>query len=144
MRDYQVWLEDTLIGTTRLEGADPPMGGVFGEIQPIIEHLTYGFIKTFYASRQIGFDDSPDIKLIATRATDKLRVVTPDGITIESLGNQIVMLDGEGCEVFLEGVGYPFYAEEFAHHCADYDNLYKDWYRGTVDIWGKTYFLKKI
>ena len=100
MREYQVWLEDTLIGTTHLEGADPPMGGVFGRIIPLIEGLEYDYIKQFYASRHIGFDDFPDIKLITTRSTNKLRVVTPDGITIESLGNQIAVMEGD-CQLHL-------------------------------------------
>jgi hypothetical protein len=147
MRIYQIWLADTLIGTTLLEKADPPMGCAFGRIMPLIEGFGYDYIKQFYASRNIGIDDYPEDKVIFTRATELLRVITPEGKVIESLGNQIYGMDSDEFEVSLEGVGYPFYAEEFPKHCADYENLYADWeknrYRGTVSFWGKTYFLKR-
>ena len=148
MHEYQVWLAETLIGTTRLESADPPMGCVSGRIIPIIKDFGYDYVKQFYASRHIGFDDYPDVQLLATRATAFLKVITPEGKTIESLGNQICGMGNDEFEVCLEGVGYPFYAEEFPKHCAAYERFYADWeknrYRGTVEIWGKTYFLKKI
>ena len=148
MHEYQVWLEDTLIGTTFLEKADPPMGSVYGRIMPIIKDFGYDYVKQFYASRQIGFDDFPDVQLITTRTTGFLKVITPEGKTIESLGNQICAVGNDEFEVSLEGVGYPFYAEEFPKHCADYERFYTDWeknrYRGTVNIWSKTYFLKNI
>jgi hypothetical protein len=147
MRIYQIWLADTLIGTTLLEKGDPPMGGVFGRIMPIIEDFGYDYIKQFYSSRNIGIDDYPEDKVIFTRATELLRVITPEGKVIESLGNQIYGMDSDEFEVCLEGVGYPFYAEEFPKQCADYENFYADWeknrYRGTVSFWGKTYFLKR-
>jgi hypothetical protein len=148
MRIYQIWLADTLIGTTLLEKADPPMGCVFGLIVPIIDDFGYDYVKQFYSTRCIGFDDYAEEKIISTRTTELLRVITPEGKVIESLGNQVSGMDSDCFEVVLEGVGYPFYEEEFPKHCADYENLYADWeknrYRGTVSFWGKTYFLKNI
>jgi hypothetical protein len=131
MRIYQIWLADTLIGTTLLEKGDPPMGGVHGRIVPIIEGFGYDYVKQFYASRNIGFDDYPDDKVISTRATELLRVITPEGKVIESLGNQIGGMDGDAFDIFLEGVGYPFHAEEFPKHCADYEFFLKKQIEGT-------------
>ena len=125
MRNYQIWLADTLIGTTLLEKADPPMGSVFGRIRPMIEGFGYEYVKQSYSSRHIGFDDYPEDKAISTRETKLLRVVTPEGKVIESLGNQIIGMDSDVFDVHLEGVGYPFYAEEFPKHCTDYEDFLK-------------------
>jgi hypothetical protein len=148
MRIYQIWLADTLIGTTLLEKGDPSMGCVLGRIIPIIEGFGYDYVKQFYASRHIGFDDHPEVNAIFTRDTEFLKIITPEGKAIKSIGNQIIGMDNHEFEVSLEGVTYPPFQEEFPKHYADYENSYADWeknrYRGTVSIWGKTYFLKSI
>ena len=145
MREYQIWLADTLIGTTLLEKADPPMGCVHGLIMPLIDGFGYDYIKQFYASRHIGFDDYPEDKVISTRATELLTVITPEGKVIESLGNQIGGMDNDAFDIFLEGVIYPPFEEEFPKHCANYWNYYADLkknrYKGTVNIFGKISFL---
>jgi hypothetical protein len=124
MRIYQIWLADTLIGTTLLEKADPPMGCVHGLILPIVEGFGYDFIKRTYATHQIGFAfDYPEDKVIVTFKNDLLTVVTPEGKVIESLGNQIGGMEEEGFNIRIEGVSYPFYAEEFPKQCADYDDF---------------------
>jgi hypothetical protein len=126
MRIYQIWLADTLIGTTLLEKADPPMGCVIGQIVPIISDFGYDYIKRMYVSQNIGLAyDYPDNKLLATRATKLLSVITPDGMVIKCLGNQITGMDRDRFEIALEGVPYPFYGVEFPKHCADYVNLLK-------------------
>jgi hypothetical protein len=126
MRIYQIWLADTLIGTTLLEKADPPMGCVIGQIVPIINDFGYDFIKRTYVAHQIGFAfDYPEDKVIVTFKNDLLSVVTPEGKVMESLGNQIGGMEDEGFNIRIEGVPYPFYAEEFPKHCADYEDFLK-------------------
>jgi hypothetical protein len=118
---YQIWLDNQLIGTSFLEFGDPPMGCVHGKIMPLVGGFGYDFIKDFYSKNLIDLAyDYPEDKIISTTATKKLRVLNPKGIEIESLGNQIYGMDGDCFEVSLEGVGYPFYEEEFPHHYAAY------------------------
>jgi hypothetical protein len=124
MRIYQIWLADTLIGTTLLEKADPPMGVVIGQIVPIISDFGYEYIKRIYLLHNVELAyDYPENKLVATRATKLLRVLTPEGLAIKCLGNQITGMDSDRFEIALEGIPYPFYGVEFPKHCADYEDF---------------------
>jgi hypothetical protein len=126
MRIYQIWLADTLIGTTILEKADPPMGVVFGQIVPVINDFGYDCIKQMCKIRNIELAyDVPDNKLLATYSTKLLSVLTPEGMMIKCLNNQITGMDSDRFEIVLVGVPYPFYAVEFSKHCADYADSHK-------------------
>lgn len=65
---YEIRINDVVIGTTKLEGGDPPMGFVFGSVTPT-EHYEFlsGVVKTglYEQSRDveikcesISFEDS--------------------------------------------------------------------------------------
>jgi hypothetical protein len=54
---YNILLDNKLIGTTKLEKADAPMGVVLGEISFIGIDDPYNFFKSYCTKNNIGFDD---------------------------------------------------------------------------------------
>jgi hypothetical protein len=126
MREYQIWFADTLIGTTFLEGAEPSMATVFGKIMPIIDNFGYDYIKKMCLSNGIWatYDyQYQDTKRIDSGSIEQLSVVTPEGKVIKDLS--IEGTEGEDFYIILEGVMYPFYAEEFPQQCADHAKFFE-------------------
>ncbi|MGB0930206.1 MAG: hypothetical protein ACPGVB_05490 [Chitinophagales bacterium] len=119
---YAIELEGEMIGKTKLEKADPPMGVVFGKIIDLNEKVNYEFIKSYCNKNEIKLgDDYPEDKFIATGSTiEELKVISPRGIEIKGAGHQISGMDSEGFEIEIIGIASPFYEEEFPHHVKDY------------------------
>ncbi len=115
-RVYNILLEDKLIGITALEKADAPMGVVSGQIRFIDIQKPYDFIKSYCKKNKIEFEDYPANKLISTRTIPALRVFNDKGQEIKGNGNQISGMDSDSYELTIEGIPYPFYAEEFPTH----------------------------
>ena len=121
---YNILLDDKLIGTTAFEKADAPMGIVFGQIKFLDIELSYDFIKTYCKTNKIDFDDYPEDKFISTRTIPTLKITNDKGKEISGLGNQISGMDSDSFELTIEGIPYPFYADEFPHHVkADEDRF---------------------
>jgi hypothetical protein len=126
MREYKIWFADTLIGTTFLEGAEPSIAAVFGKIMPVIDGFGYDYIKKMCSSSGIlaTYDyQYQDTKSIDSGSMEQLSVVTLEGKVIKGLS--IEGTEGEGFVIVLEGVMYPFYAEEFPQQCADHAKFFE-------------------
>jgi len=124
---YDIFLNDNKIGTTELEKADVPMGGVFGRINFINISSGYDFFKAYCVANHIELiTDYPEDRLIFTRTINNLVVKNEQGIEIRGIGNQISGIDSDEFEISLEGVPYPFYEEEFPHHVKAYDNQFNN------------------
>jgi hypothetical protein len=121
-RVYNILLDDKLIGTTKFEHGDAPMGVVFGQINFIDILKPYDFIKSYCKTHKIDFDDDPGDKLISTRTIPNLKVTNDRGQEIKGLGNQISGMDSESFELTIEQIPYPFYGDEFPDHVKDYEN----------------------
>ena len=120
---YNIFLEETLIGTTLLEKADAPMGVVFGEIEFAIDGVNYDFIKEYCTDNNIELGaDYPEDKLISTYDIPLLRVVSNTDIEIKGESTYINGMDSDSYEITVEGVPYPFYKEQFPHHVEQYKN----------------------
>lgn len=116
-KEYTIFLSNKKLGTTRLEKADAQMGVVFGVITFTELNIGYDFIKEYCKSNGIEIATHyPKDKLISTRTIEELTVKSHLGIEIKGIGNQISGMDGEGFEIILEGIPYPFYEEEFPYH----------------------------
>lgn len=116
-KQYQIFLDNKLIGSTAFEKADASMGVVFGNIifEPLV--LGYDFFKTYCLSNGIRITaDYPDLKLISTASIPNLKVINPNGIELKSEGNQICGMQNDEFEITLEGIPYPFFKQEFPHH----------------------------
>jgi hypothetical protein len=123
---YKIVLGDQVIGMTNLEKSDASMGVVFGEIISSEVIVDYDFIKSYCQKNDIELtNDYPMDRLISTRTINSLKVISPEGIEIKGLGNQISAMDGEPFEVIIEGIAYPFYGEEFPHHVKEYEENLK-------------------
>ena len=103
---YNILLDHKLIGTTKLEKADPPMGIVFGEIKFSDILAPYIFIKSYCKDHNIKFDDSPQDKLILTRTIPLLKVLDDTGKEIKGVGNQISGMDSDTYELIIEGIPF--------------------------------------
>lgn len=126
MKNYSIYLNGDLIGTTRLEKADPPMGVVFGIISFIDSNIGYNFFKEYCKSNGIQLaNDYPEDKLISTRTIKNLSVKNDLGIEIKGMGNQISGMDNDEFEISIEGIPYPIYEEEFPHHVKEHNDMFK-------------------
>ena len=117
MKAYQILLDKTLIGTTLLEKADPPMGVVFGIINFAFKESPYDCVRN-----NIESANYPEDKIISTRIIPDLVVLDETGKEIKSDGCYIEGMDKEGFEIIIPGIPYPFYEERFPHHVRDYQN----------------------
>jgi hypothetical protein len=119
---YNVLLDDELIGTTELEGADAPNGIVFGAITFSDEVIGYDFIKEYCEEKGIELsNDDPEDQIISTRTIPGLKVVNNKGVEIKGTGNQITGMDGDQYEIYIEGIPAAFYEQEFPQHIKRYE-----------------------
>lgn len=100
---YEIRTEGKVIGFTKLEGGDPPMGFVFGSVIP-----TENYSKTFS-------NDSLSIFCGDT-------LIKSDSVIIEDLTEEM----GNVCiEVTVLVESTEEYEKHFKHHSVDYDNQFK-------------------
>lgn len=118
---YTVYLDNEVIGKTKFENADPPMGVVLGEINPIDARIDYAYIKSYCEKNSIELvsDDESD-KFISTSHIPQLKVYNQTGVEIIGISNQITGADDEGFEINIFGIAYPFYELEFTEHAQKY------------------------
>ncbi|MFI5406952.1 MAG: hypothetical protein ACHQ1D_10620 [Nitrososphaerales archaeon] len=122
---YNILLDEKIIGTTRLEYANPPMGVVFGQAHFVDIDSAYEFFKNYCNKNNIGFKDYPEDKLFQTRTIPNLKVIDETGIEIKGQGNQISGMDSDVYELTIEGIPYPFFGEQFPHHVKDYEERFQ-------------------
>lgn len=123
---YKVFLDDNIIGTTKFEKADPPMGVVSGLLNFIDIVCGYDFFKNYCTANTMELVyDYPEDKLLSTGTIPNLKIVDGNGIEIKGVGNQINGMDGE-FEITLLGLSYPFLEEEFPHHVKAYKEQFNN------------------
>ena len=114
---FEIKNNDLLLGTSKLEGGDPPMGCVEGLVTPS-EHFTQ-FAKTNLPEN----DGDPAIK----RWTG-LRICTSKGLQLQTLDVVLMEIDfGTEVELRVDVLGIPSeqYKELFPNHCRAYDGQFK-------------------
>lgn len=124
---YQIELDGDLIGTTKLEKADAPMGVSFGQIEFTKDCNEYQFFKMTFKEKGTLLTDEPDIDFLMTHGElDCIKVYRGDSFEIKGVGIQIFGSNSDGFEVSIEGISYPFYEEEFPHHVKEYEEMFKN------------------
>lgn len=124
---YNILLNNDRIGTTELENADAPMGVVFGRISfldPVIIPGYY-FFKDYCSIKGIHFEDHLEDKIISTMDIPDLKVQDASGNHIKGLATSISGMDSDYFEIYISGISYPFYQEEFPHHVKAYEERLK-------------------
>ena len=125
MKTFQILLDKTIIGTTLLEKADPPMVVVFGAIQFSLKESPYDYFLSYCKRNNIDLTNYPEDKIISTRIIPGLAVIDDTGKEIKNDGCYIEGMDNEDFEIIIAGIPYPFYEELFPHHVKDYKNRFQ-------------------
>ena len=123
---YRVLLNNEEIGVNSLESGDPPMGVVSGKISFHPSITPFRLFLDHCRAHTVTLNSAdPEFEFIDTQVIPQLRVVRTDGVEISGVGCCITGFKGEGYEVTILGIPYPFYAEEFPHHRKAYDDQFK-------------------
>jgi hypothetical protein len=118
---YKILLDDKLIGTTKLEFGDPPMGVVFGQINFAEKNVGYDFIKKYCINNLIDIQtDYPDDKLITTGQIEKLKIYNSESFELVGLGNNIEGMDSDCFTITLLGLDSDVYEKEFPEYIKEY------------------------
>lgn len=101
--EYQILFEGKVIGVTKLEAADPPMGFVSGAVNPTND-----------------YQKDLDQNLLSLTRSDV--VINCESISIEDLSEEM----GETCiEVTALLESSDEFEKHFKHHSENYENQYK-------------------
>jgi hypothetical protein len=117
---YDVFLDNIKIGQTELEKADAPMGVVFGKINFLSITSGYDFFKEYCSKNNISFNDLSDLEIIFTVNIPGLQIFNFIGNEIKGVSCCVSGINSEGFEIYVEGISYPFFENEFPHHVRDY------------------------
>jgi hypothetical protein len=122
---YKILLDGKLLGTTKLEFGDPPMGVVFGQINFTEENVGYEFIKKYCTDNFIEIlKDYPNDKLIATGQIENLKIYNIEKIEIIGLGNNLEGMDTDSHTITILGLDSEVYEKEFPEHIAEYEQKF--------------------
>jgi len=125
---YQIKLDDKLIGITKLEKADAPMGVAFGLMHLNDIDSPFDFFKKYCEANKIVINEFDEkYGFIDTQVIPNLKVLKTNGIEIKGYaGNAISGMKEEGYVITVYGIGYPFFEDEFPHHVKSYNEMFKD------------------
>ena len=121
-KNYRVLLDGEEIGTTALEHVDAPMGVVFGILRLHSITTPYLFFKSYCRAHgvQLGADDAED-KFISTFDIPGMQVLASDGTAVKGTSTYVSGTE-DAFEIYISGIAYPFYEEQFPQHVAAYKN----------------------
>ena len=121
---FCIFRGDVLIGRSKLEGGDPPMGVASGQFEP-----THAFTLLRRAMKPVR--DGTGKKQRDMRFLNNLRATTSDGIELVCFGIEVFEYgeadDPLAWEVFCNGIERPAYHELFPHHVQAYEDQFKKW-----------------
>ncbi len=113
---FEFWLDDVLVGHSKLERGDAPMGVAFGHFLPTkqFEHFRVNAESLDKESRR----------------WQNLVVKTSNGQIIECNAGAVIIEYGSpndiiGIEVSCLGIGYPLYEDLFPHHVKAYKEQFE-------------------
>jgi hypothetical protein len=122
---YKILLDDKLLGTTKLEFGDPPMGIVFGQINFTEKSIGYDFIKKYCIDNSSEIQtDYPNDKLISTGHIAKLKVYNSENLELFGIGNNIEGMDSDNYTITIFGLDSEVYEKEFPEHILDYEQRF--------------------
>jgi len=114
MARFDIYFEETVIGSSELESGDPPMGVAFGRFVPNSEY------KHFHGS---VVSKSQVAHALSVRSATGEVLEVSGGVHIEDHSSE---LGPEGIEVSVLGIARPAYEALFPEHVAAYERQFKD------------------
>lgn len=122
---YKILIDGKLIGTTKLEFGDPPMGVVFGQINFAEKSIGYDFIKQYCIDNLIEIPiDYPNDKLISTGQILDLKVYNTENLELVGIANSIEGADTDDYTITILGLSDDIYQKEFPKHVAEYEQKF--------------------
>ena len=118
MKEYKIFVEDILIGTTNFEFADVPMGVVFGKVNFIDIENPYFFFKKYCDTNDIDYHFIDDEKYIQTFELKHIKINRSDSYFIRN-GASFCGFD-EDFQIEMYNISSEIMKSEFLHHYYDY------------------------
>lgn len=119
---YNIFLDDKKIGTSLLDKADAPMGVVFGNITFKDNSLTFDFFSNYCKDHGIKTEEDAEHKFISTQTIPSMKVFNEKGVEIKGVGCYLEGFGSDPMDIYIIGIPYSFYEEEFPHHRKAYDD----------------------
>ena len=117
MKEYKIFLDDVLIGTTNFEFADVPMGVVYGKVNFIDFKNPYFFSKKYCDTNDIDYHFIDDEKYIQTFEL-KLIKISNNSDFIRN-GASFCGFN-EDFQIEMYNISSKIMKSEFLHHYYDY------------------------
>ena len=118
MKEYKIFLDDILIGTTNFEFADVPMGVVYGKVNFIDFKNPYFFFKKYCDTNDIDYHFIDDEKYIQTFELKHIKINRSDSYFIRN-GASFCGFD-EDFQIEMYNISSEIMKSEFLHHYYDY------------------------
>ena len=118
MKEYKIFLDDILIGTTNFEFADVSMGVVYGKVNFIDIENPYLFFKKYCDTNDIDYHFIDDEKYIQTFELKHIKINRSDSYFIRN-GASFCGFD-EDFQIEMYNISSEIMKSEFLHHYYDY------------------------
>ena len=118
MKEYIIFLDDILIGTTNFEFADVSMGVVYGKVNFIDIENPYFFFKKYCDTNDIDYHFIDDEKYIQTFELKHIKINRSDSYFIRN-GASFCGFD-EDFQIEMYNISSEIMKSEFLHHYYDY------------------------
>ncbi len=118
MKEYKIFLDDILIGTTNFEFADVSMGVVYGKVNFIDIENPYFFFKKYCDTNDIDYHFIDDEKYIQTFELKHIKINRSDSYFIRN-GASFCGFD-EDFQIEMYNISSEIMKSEFLHHYYDY------------------------
>ena len=122
---YSVKLYDVVIGYTRFEKADPPLGMVAGKIELLNIDSGYDFFSVYCKETEAQINvDYPDFKFLDAESIRELGVFHPQEAAVNGTAVTIRGFDSDGFEIEVTGIPKIEYETFFPEHTAAYEDMF--------------------
>ena len=120
---FGIFHGNVLIGQSKLEGGDPPMGVAFGVFEPTDAFAPLRTAMT--PARDGSGNELRDLRFLSGLCAKTMggTVIVCSHVEVGEYGEVDAPLEWE---VTCFGIGYPLYDELFPHHVKAYEDQFKD------------------
>ena len=118
MKEYKIFLDDNLIGTTNFEFADASMGVVFGKVNFIDIENPYFFFRKYCDTNDIDYHFIDDEKYIQTFELKHIKINRSDSYFIRNCASFCGF--DEYFQIEMYNISSEIMKSEFLYHYYDY------------------------